>query len=642
MLIHGLPAYAASRVHVSPAGDDSADGSATAPVRSLAVGMERARAAAQPCTIDIAEGRYELETPLEFRPEDSGREFRAADGASPIISGGRRLRGWRQDLERNGLWRLTLPEVRDGKWYFHQLFADGQRLQRARTPNEGLLRTRTALGTNRPIVLSFRDTDLKPQWANLPDARLIMLQKWTDLHLPIQKVDGAGRTAEFPGGPVAYWMNEPDARYWIENVPDALDHEGEWYLDRSSGELSLLAPAGMNPNQSTVVAPRLVTLVRVAGDPASMRPVNTLRFKGIRFAETDYEMPRDGLVSPQAAMPVRGAFRVEFATDCSLEDCTFENLGGYALDLGRGAQRWHVARNEIRGSGAGGIRIGEPGDRDPDAFTACHGHQVTHNHLHALGRIFAPAVGVIIFQSGDNRIGHNHIHDLYYTAISVGWNWGYRETPCRGNIIEFNHLHDIGQGFLSDMGGVYTLGIQRGTVVRNNLIHDVTSYQYGGWGLYTDEGSTDIVMENNIVYRCKSAGFHQHYGRENVVRNNIFAFNSENQLMRSREEDHISFYFTNNIVYFDSGNLLGSTWRNDRFVIDGNLYFDTRVGTNAAQMKFVGADLTQWRQRGHDTRSLIADPLFVNPGAFDFRLQSNSPAFKLGFRPLDPPTGHQM
>jgi len=242
---------------------------------------------------------------------------------------------------------------------------------------------------------------------------------------------------------------------------------------------------------------------------------------------------------------------------------------------------------------------------------------------------------VIIFQSGSNRVAHNHIHDLFYTAISVGWNWGYQETPCRDNIVEFNHLHDIGQGVLSDMGAIYTLGIQRGTVLRNNLIHDVNSFSYGGWGLYPDEGSTDIIMESNVVYRCKSASFHQHYGRENVVRNNIFAFGAEHQLMRTREEEHLSFIFTNNIVYFDSGTLLGSNWKNDKFKIDRNLYFDARLGASAGALKFAGASFEEWRQRGHDAHSLIADPLFLAPRQFDFRLQANSPARQLGFRPID-------
>jgi len=317
------------------------------------------------------------------------------------------------------------------------------------------------------------------------------------------------------------------------------------------------------------------------------------------------------------------------------ENCVFENLGGYALELGQGAQQWTVSGCEIRGSGAGGIRIGEPNERQPDAFAACRGHRILDNHLHQLGRIFAPAVGIIVFQSGQNHIAHNEINDLYYTAISVGWNWGYQETPCRENLIEFNHLHHIGQGRLSDMGGIYTLGIQKGTVLRNNLIHDVTSYDYGGWGLYPDEGSTGILLESNVVFHCKSSGFHQHYGRENTVRNNIFAFNVENQLMRTRDEDHTSFFFTNNIVYFDTGRLLGSSWKNNRFVIDQNVYFDARAGLDATKMDFAGGTWEQWRARGHDSNSVIADPLFVDAAKRDFRLKPESPAFKLGFQAPD-------
>jgi parallel beta-helix repeat protein len=284
--------------------------------------------------------------------------------------------------------------------------------------------------------------------------------------------------------------------------------------------------------------------------------------------------------------------------------------------------------------GGGGVRIGEtaipkfPADE-------CHTHVLADNHMHQLGRVYPPAVGVFILQSGTNRIAHNHIHDLYYTAISVGWNWGYRETPCKENIIEFNHLHDIGQNLLSDMGAVYTLGPQRGTVIRNNLIHDVSAFTYGGWGLYTDEGSSDIVLENNIVYRCKNAGFHQHYGKDNIVRNNIFSFNLENQLMRTRPEPHISFIFTNNIVYFDSGNLLGSNWSNNNYRMDRNVYFDTRHPNAPGTVRFAGGSFEDWRKRGHDTNSIIADPQFVEPEKLDFRLKETSPALKLGFKPID-------
>jgi parallel beta-helix repeat protein len=187
---------------------------------------------------------------------------------------------------------------------------------------------------------------------------------------------------------------------------------------------------------------------------------------------------------------------------------------------------------------------------------------------------------------------------------------------------------------LSDMGGIYTLGMQPGTRVINNLWHDIGGFRYGGWGIYFDEGSSSIVAENNIVYRTTHGGFHQHYGATNIVRNNIFAFARDHQLQRSREEDHVSFRFTNNIVLFDKGALLGSTWKNDKFILDRNLYWDLRQ-TDPGQMKFANGTLQQWQQRGHDQNSVIADPRFRGLDQDDYTLRSGSPARKLGFKPIN-------
>ena len=380
-----------------------------------------------------------------------------------------------------------------------------------------------------------------------------------------------------------------------------------------------------------MIAPRLDDLLLFQGEPSD--PVRNVTLRGLTFNHTDWDPGTNGYADTQAAVAIRGDVRAEFAANCAIEDCIFGQLAGYAVELGRGCRNFRITGNEIAEIGAGAVRIGEPARRT-DPLEMNFSHTITDNHAHHLGLVYPPACGVLIMQSGTNRVAHNHIHHLYYTAVSVGWNWGYQETPCRANVIAFNHLHDVGQGMLSDMGAVYTLGIQKGTIVRNNLIHDVNSFTYGGWGLYTDEGSSDIILENNVVYRTKSAGFHQHYGRDNIVRNNVFAFGKEYQLMRTREEDHVSFIFTNNIVYFDSGTLLGSNWKNDNFRIDHNIYFDARA-PKPGDLQFAGATFEQWQARGHDRNSLLADPLFQDAPNHNFTLKLGSPALKRGFNPVD-------
>ncbi|HOC00923.1 MAG TPA: right-handed parallel beta-helix repeat-containing protein [Verrucomicrobiota bacterium] len=123
------------------------------------------------------------------------------------------------------------------------------------------------------------------------------------------------------------------------------------------------------------------------------------------------------------------------------------------------------------------------------------------------------------------------------------------------NSIEFNHIHHIG-GVLSDMGGIYTLGVSPGTVIRNNHIHDVDANHYGGWGIYHDEGSTHLLVENNVVHHTKCAPFNIHFAKEVTVRNNIFALGKLEQASRGRTEPHKSVFFENNIVYWREGELL--------------------------------------------------------------------------------------
>ena len=629
---------------VAPNGNDAQPGTLTKPLATLEAALAQAREAkrVRPAavrdgvTILLRGGTYELSRPIVLTPADSGAGAKAAltiaayPHENPVLSGGRRITGWVRVPGKAGVWEARVPEMGGSNWYFRSLFVNGARRQRARTPNEGFFRIEGAVQQEKPAKLRFRAGDIKKEWADAGDVEVVALLAWSEIRMYLRQVDEASHLATLSTNPRPS-NQENNARYYIENAPDGLDAPGEWQL--KSNLVRYQAAPGEDLTSAEVVGGFLRELIIFQGDVARQDPVRHVHLRGLSLSYTDWDLPPEGYADTQAAVAVRGDVRAEGAADCAVEDCTFAHLGGYALDLGRGCQRWKVSGNEMRDLGAGGVRVGEPGKRN-EPVEANHGHVIADNEIHHGGIIYPSAVGVLILQSGTNRVAHNHIHHLYYTAVSVGWNWGYQETPCRQNLIEFNHLHDIGQSMLSDMGAVYTLGIQAGTVVRNNLIHDVTTFTYGGWGLYPDEGSTGIVFESNLVYRCQSASFHQHYGRENIVRNNILAFGREYQLMRTREEDHLSFIFTNNIVYFDSGALLGSNWKNDRFIIDRNLYFDARTGSDPAGLRFAGATWQEWRARGHDLHSLIADPLFAATNRFDFRLQPNSPALRLGFKPI--------
>ena len=90
-------------------------------------------------------------------------------------------------------------------------------------------------------------------------------------------------------------------------------------------------------------------------------------------------------------------------------------------------------------------------------------------------------------------------------------------------------------------------------------------------GPFGDDGD----MRGVVVYRVKDGCFHQHYGRENIVRNNILAYSAtRGQAIRSREEDHRSFTFERNLVYYTQADLLGGNWSKGKFSLDYNLYWN--------------------------------------------------------------------
>jgi hypothetical protein len=297
-----------------------------------------------------------------------------------------------------------------------------------------------------------------------------------------------------------------------------------------------------------------------------------------------------------------------------------------------------ITHCELADLGAGGIKLGETAIRQNEHEQSGH-NEIADCDIHNGGKMFASAIGVWIGQSANNRIAHNLIHDFYYTGISIGWTWGYGPSLATNNLIAFNHVHHVGVKsdgdgpILSDMGGIYTLGKQSGTEILNNVWHDIAGLNYGGWGIYFDEGSSGILAASNVVYRTTHGGFHQHYGETNKVWNNIFAFGRDQQIQRTRAEPHLSFSFETNIVYFDSGALLAGDWSGTNFLIDWNVYFDARQ--DAQVVTFGNSSREKWRAQGNDRNSIFANPLFVAPKENDFRLQPKSPVLKVGFKPID-------
>ncbi|MDD5706150.1 MAG: right-handed parallel beta-helix repeat-containing protein [Kiritimatiellae bacterium] len=682
-------------LYVSPQGDDAWSGTLAGPNGRRTDGPYATFAAAQQAVrrlrhakgfrqvvrIVLRGGVHFLKAPIRLRPEDSGipcrgNMTRAADdpvcplivaaypGETPVLSGGRRITGWREEtVNGKAAWTASIPSVKRGAWNFRQLWVNGERRYRTRLPRQGRYRIDGV-----PWRLTLRDTpydagndrfrfapgDLRATWRNLNDVEIVFPNFWIDQRLHIRRLDARRRLVVLDRRTHTRlidesWADGVELRsclgfYQVENVFEALEEPGDWYLDRVEGKLHYLPMLGEDIRTAEVVVPCLEHILRVEGDSLDKAPAQEIRFEGITFAHTEWTLPDDHAAAGiQAACDVTGAVAIRNARTIDFEGCTFVHVGGYALECAEATRDIGLVRCEVRDTGAGGVKI----------WHGCHRTTISDCRIHDGGRVHASGVGILIGRASGNRILHNEVCDFGYSGISVGWDWSAGEGGAYGNVIEHNHIHHIGRGELSDLGGIYTLGVAPGTRIRHNRIHDVRCRTDKAWGIYLDACSSLVLIENNVVFRTNDGVLNMNQNRGHEIRNNIFALGDDYQLRRATLVAFPSCVFERNIVYSAGGPFWTGDWKEARADLRGNLYFAADgkravfSGRSFRHWRKLGPDgrfgwapsplwsLRQWQKRGLDAGSLVADPKFRDPERGDFRLAGDSPALQIGFVPFD-------
>ena len=653
----------ALHIYVSPSGNNHNPGTREQPVSSLTAARDlirtlRAQKALNDTVfVEVAPGEYFMDKALMLTSSDAGTKqspvvFRGQPNNRAVFYGG--LETERFEVVSPDLWRVFIPEAARYGFYFEQLYINGERRFRAQTPNHGKFNNvkkmeetihnteaepvtmQPAFATQKVFLHADGAHILSEIDRNeLNDAVAMFYHKWefTRKHIGSISVQD---TAVFVTGRAMHDGNriKGNSRYVIENYRKALDAPGEWFLQRD-GYLYYIPLPGETPEKIRCMFPVNSFFITVQG--AENQPVEKIRFENLSFQVSAYQTPAKGYDAWQAAAFADATIILDFAKNVDFMNCEIAHTGLHGIWFRKACSHSKVEHCRLYDLGGGAVKIGENTLQVPEASVLTHHITVHNNILHHGGNVFPSAPGVCILHGSDNEITHNEIADFRYSGVSVGWIWGYTPSPSKRNRIAFNHIHHLGWGEMADMAGVYTIGASEGTTVSNNVIHHVYAYIYGGWGLYTDEGSYKVLMENNLVYACNDGGFHQNNGKENTIRNNIFAWNLDSQLKLSKAEEHQSFSFTNNIVYYNEDELFGMNegrngWLKSIVEIDKNCYWDTRTTTPAFYDKL---SLAEWQKLGRDRHSIIADPLFVNPQQFDFHFKNTSVAKKIGFKPFD-------
>lgn len=571
LMMISIPLFA-QEFFVSPEGNDSNTGTSYQPFKSPGKALQAAFTylsvnSAGDCTIWFNEGVYPVDKPLHFPNNatlgSNHLYLKNMPGTNPVISGGLVIENWEQ-LPGN-VWKAKVPEIITGKMKPGELFFGSTRCTRARYPNEGYLRIDKA-GSDRRTHFFFREGDFpipeKPQ-----ETELVLLHDWSISRIGIREIDredlrltavdsiGARSPSFFN---IDNWEAHP--RYYLENAPEFLDTDYEWYYHAEDETIMLKLPGSVNIESEKAVIPLSEGLVLIEG--TENNPAGNIHFEGISFFHSAWEIPARGYGGVQAChydgrtgdtgwSVVPAAIMAVWAENCTFTNCRFAHMGGSGLWFATGCKNCTVSRSAFDDISGNGIMIGEGQDRKVNGdqwWKSAPGQVALGNKIEDCvitncGARFSGAVGIWGGLTAETVIRNNVLHDLPYTGISMGWMWSPVPTPSRGNIIEGNHIHHI-MKVLSDGGGIYMLGLQPDSRIVGNHIHDVSinAGKAESNGMFLDEGTTSVVVEGNLIYNIAMSPLRFHRATVNLVKDN-FLFCGENmppvRYNTTKEEDII-------------------------------------------------------------------------------------------------------
>ena len=633
-------------LYVSPDGNDTwAGDSLDKPLATLQGARDAVRnlkkqgELTQPVTVYVRGGTYELSETLVFTIEDSGTKsspitYRAYQDETPVISGGRRIAGPWEDY-RGEIKVCTLPEVQAGKWRFRQLFLSGERQTRARFPNNGFYVIGESDEDLERDVMPYQPSHFQA-WKNLGDVEVVLFHFWNESRLLVSELDEEDSVVTFTGR-IGRRLGSGGERnrYYIDNVLEGLDQPGEWYLDRHAGKLYYWPVEGWERKEMR--APVLNELVRFEGDVPGKKHVQYITLRGFTFCDADYILPEAGIptIRDPGDIWFPAAITLKGVSDCVFENNTVRNVGTYGIDLTGDGNL--ITGNHIHDTGSGGIITRSYG---------LHRNIISYNHIHDCGSVLQAAVGINI-DDGGGLIANNLVHNTSHSGIygrhfaSAYGQEHERRNQKQGLIIEYNEIYDV-MSNSNDGAGIFIRDDY--IVIRNNLIHDVISPPQGhgspAWGIYLGCETRNCLVENNVVYRTEAGQHVWFQSKNNTIYNNIFIDGGRTQVGYNNPGNahHERIRLLRNILCFS--NPSGSLYTFGResslpMESDHNLIFHTQ-GKDIVIGGISGVDsFASWQDRGFDTHSIVADPLFVDPDNDDYSLRPESPAFKLGFKPID-------
>ena len=604
----------------------------------------------QPTTLTLHAGTYYLDQPLHLTEADNNLTLTAAPDAPPnsvILSGSRPLTLTWTPYNTNILQAQVPPEIKS----IDQLYVNNQAQHLARYPN---------FDPTLPIFNGYSPHALSPEriatWSNPTGGFIHALHngRWGSMHYLITGKNPDG-SLEMEGG---YQINRPSPMHkqfrFVENIFEELDTPNEFFFNPKTHTLYFYPPKDLDLPHATLEINNLETLIEIYGSgrgDQSKNPAANITIEGITFTQTNrtFMQTKEPILRSDWCIARTAALLLENTANITIQNCTFENLGGNAIFLSNYNKNATIQTCRIHDIGASAIVfLGDPKsvrdplfnykaapnlttpDLTPGPLTQNFPQDCTVSNclIHNIGQIENQSAGVNIDIAARITVSHCSIYDAPRAGINIG------DGCFGGHLISFNDVFDTVLE-TSDHGAFNSWGRDRfwspdrkqinervahnpqlpllDVIQPNTLINNRFRCDHG-WDIDLDDGSSNYLIQNNL---CLAGGLKLREGYDRHADNNILL---NNTLFAHVWLDHSQDTCTHNILmrsYRPTGMPRnGADWGAS---IDNNFFTQSAALEKAHALNL-------------DPHSTAGDPHFLDPANSDFDVPENSPALAVGFK----------
>ena len=333
-------------------------------------------------------------------------------------------------------------------------------------------------------------------------------------------------------------------RFIVENYKAGLKFPGQWYIDTTTGggnwTISYVANSGENPNTDTVVIGQNVEMINTTVTSGTYSLQNTT-FSGIQFEHDNYTLPATGYASRQLDPNLTSALvQCNACKNVTFTGAVFAHTTATALQFTGASTLNTVTNSAFYDIGAYPVQLGLAASASGCApsctdSTVPNHKTVTQSFFEYNDRFFPSADGIMLGLTNNNTVSFNDIGYAYDKGVELCEpSCTSGSTSPHDNTITNMNIHNIAQGVMTDLAGVYIASATAtGNILENSLIHDVTGSAVNGdtldagvHGAYLDGTTGNVTVQNNVIYRVIGNLVHmnqgpQASGQQNTITNNI-------------------------------------------------------------------------------------------------------------------------